>query len=154
MRHWLILALLLSAGAAPASERSYITDSILAEVYARPSSVAVPIASLPTGTPVDILENRGGFSRITLPDESTGWVRRELLTPREPAQSLLLRLSDDYARSRQQVERLEKRLQQEEAAWDEGWILFIAMLGALFGFFVGVLWLDYRNRERHGGFRL
>ncbi len=100
---WLLLAL------SPPLPAAYITDKLLAGVYAEPEAGGSPLQVLPSGTPVELLETRGDFARIRLPDRSEGWVEHRFLSEEKPAQVMLLELQATAGELRRQ-------LQQAQAA--------------------------------------
>jgi hypothetical protein len=85
-----VLALTGLASLATAAEGAYITDKLLAGLYAAPTRSEEPLKLLPSGTPLEILGHRGGFSRVRLTDHQTGWVESTYVTMEKPARVMLL----------------------------------------------------------------
>ena len=83
------LLLLLCAIPAPAA---HITDKLLAGFYDKPASTGQPIQVLPSGTPVEVLKQKGEFSQVRLSDHSEGWIESRYITDEKPAQVMLLEL--------------------------------------------------------------
>jgi hypothetical protein len=149
LRFALLLSLLMAAPLARA-ESYFVTDRVLAELRAQPDPRAPVIATLPTGTPLEVQSRSGDFMQVTAPGNKRGWIYATMVSAEEPAMVSLLRLRDDQARAHAELE--EMRTKKTEASL---WALVVTAIGALMiGFGLGVLWLDHRNRSRHGGFRL
>jgi len=72
------------------AQAAHITDKLLAGLYEEPSSGQKPIKLLASGTPVDVLEKRGGYQRVKLADGTEGWVNGSYVTEEKPAQVKLL----------------------------------------------------------------
>lgn len=86
-----LLALLLLLAAQPGFG-VYITDKLLAGFYAEPDAETQPLRALTSGTPMEILERQGAFSRVRLGDNSEGWVENRFITAEKPAKVRLLEL--------------------------------------------------------------
>lgn len=155
---WLLVAACLASAPALAGETLFITDQVLADLYAS-RDARQPVGRLPTGTRVEVLQKVEGYARIRLPGGDEGWIEARWLSDREPAQVALLRLADEYARLKSELSELRQRqipvpeLQRlrELPLWS---LLALGGGGLLVGFIVGAAWLDRRYRDRHGGFRL
>jgi hypothetical protein len=76
-------------------QAAHITDKLLAGLYEEPSSGQKPVKLLASGTPVDVLEKRGGYQRVKLADGTEGWVNGSYVTEEKPAQ---VKLSEAQAR--------------------------------------------------------
>jgi SH3 domain protein len=133
-----------------AAETLYVTDRLLADVHATAKARGNPVAVLPTGTPVDVLETRDDRVRVRAPGEIEGWVERRLLSEEQPAMTLVLKLQEQQQRTRTELERL-KRERRNSAI---GALVVVGTVALLLGFGLGALWLDHRIRVRHGGFRI
>ncbi|HXK56078.1 MAG: TIGR04211 family SH3 domain-containing protein [Gammaproteobacteria bacterium] len=93
------LLLIAQVGAA-----AYITDKLLAGFYSSPDLTAEPVRALPNGTPMEVLEESGRFTRIRLGDNSEGWVETRFVTQEKPAKTMLLELQAKYADLRRKLE--------------------------------------------------
>lgn len=152
-----LIALLVAVPVA--AKAAYITDRILAGLYASPELAGEARLELPTGTAVDVLERQGVASRVRLADGSDGWVRSEYLSESMPAQSLLLRLAEEHRRTRDELQRLRQsapeRVPPPVSPARRVWpFAVVGLVSLVVGFAFGALWLDRRYRERHGGFRV
>ncbi|MGE0081846.1 MAG: SH3 domain-containing protein [Thiohalomonadaceae bacterium] len=133
-----------------AAETLYVTDRVLAEVHATPQARGEPLAVLPTGATVEVLETRGDRVRVQAPGVPEGWMDRRLLTKQPPAMALVLKLREQQARTQEELDRL-KSERRTVSLWA---MAAVGVACLLIGFVIGVLWLDHRIRERHGGFRI
>lgn len=146
----LLAALALTAPAH--GQTMYVTDQVLADVYATPVQ-REPIGRLPTGTPVAVVRVANGLALVQLPGGVEGWVKAQWLSDQPPAQSLLLQLADRHDRARSELATL--RRQSRTDVRPELWMVAAITGGALLlGFLFGALWMDRRVRDRHGGFRV
>ncbi len=152
----MLFAACLSAGPALAGETFFITDQVLANLYAS-RDAREPVGRLPTGTRLEVLRKAEGYAKVRLPGGDEGWIEARWLSDREPAQSVLLRLADEHDRAKKELVALKRAsrpanpLRQKLPLWTLG---AIGGGGVLLGFVVGAIWLDRRYRDRHGGFRL
>jgi hypothetical protein len=152
-----LLALLVALPAA--GETAYITDRIVAGLYAAPDLTGEAQRELPTGTVVDVVERGDVASRVRLADGSGGWVRSHYLSQSMPAQSLLMQLAEKHRRVQADLQRLQRAaaanapppVSPSLRAWP---FAVVGLLCLVIGFALGALWLDRRYRERHGGFRI
>lgn len=95
----LCLILLLIA---PHGGAAYITDKLLAGFYASPDPTSQPLRALPSGTPMEVLEEKGNFSRVRLGDNGQGWVETRFITQEKPVKMMLLELQAKYATLKRQ----------------------------------------------------
>ncbi|HEC16814.1 MAG TPA: TIGR04211 family SH3 domain-containing protein [Sedimenticola sp.] len=114
----LITGLLLLSMAFPAPA-AYITDKLLAGLYENPDPDETPVQVLPSGTPLEILEARGDFSRVRLTDRTEGWVETLLITEEKPAQVMLLELQATAGELRARLQQAEAELEQARTAAPE-----------------------------------
>lgn len=145
-----LLLCLCTLASGVAAETWYVTDRLLAEVHATPQANGEPLAMLPTGTTVEVLETRGDRARVQAHAVPEGWIERRLLTNEPPAMALVFKLREQHARTQAALERLE-----HERRTASLWVMVaVGSTMLLIGFVFGALWLDYRFRKRHGGFRV
>lgn len=152
-----LITLLLGLVAAPVSqaETMYVTDHILTALYDGPGRKFNELARLPTGTPVNVLEQQGAYAKVQVGNAFEGWVDVRMLSEREPAQAALLRLADQHDRAITEIRELrEKAKPKPPPEPDFESFAMIAGSALLVGFILGALWLDGRYRRRHGGFRV
>jgi SH3 domain protein len=128
---------MLGAVTTTRSETSYIVDTVVVPMRAAPGEDAPILARLVSGDPVVRLDEvAGSYVKISLPDRREGWVDSRYLTSepvarrrleeiteqygdlheqlelrqsaRDAAEQSLVRLSDDYERLSEELERLRK----------------------------------------------
>jgi len=149
----ILLALIMAAVAPAMADTAYVTDHILADLYSTPNPSGPATSRLPTGTPVTVLIRAGEYVRVRTPSGRDGWMLASMLSDTPPAQVALLHLDVRYDRTRRALERLRAKEKRQEHGIDWSfWAVLITGLAA--GFALGGLWFDYRQRSRHGGFRI
>ena len=166
----LLLSLPLSA--------AYITDKLVAGIYAKPEASSVPLELLPSGTPVELLKTEGTFTQVRLPSRSEGWVESHFISDEKPAQVMLLELQAVAGGLRHKLQQAETALDQSKLTEAEKkvkgsaqafgdaeakpankesssalsfWLLPVAGLLFLLGFGCGILFLNFRLSKRFGG---
>jgi SH3 domain protein len=105
----IVFGLLLATTAAWGAR---ITDQLLAGFYANPDSTSQPLKVLPSGTPVEVLENKGEFARVRLGDNSEGWVERRFITDAKPAKVQLLELQARHGALQRELAQARRELKQ------------------------------------------
>lgn len=151
----------LWAGYAQAAELMYVTDRLAAAMYPAPRAAGKPMDYLPTGTALRVLTEQRDFVRVRTQEGVEGWIQRQQLQEDVPAQVLLLSLAQQHERTTQELDRLRQQLadqnqliKQQQRTARPWWVLLLVGVALCCGFIFGTLWLDWRLRERHGGFRL
>lgn len=81
----LVFVLLLAGLSLARAESAYVVDRIKLGVHSQPTETAPLLASVPSGTRLEILQRRDGFSRVRLPDGKSGWVLSSFLAADKPA---------------------------------------------------------------------
>jgi len=94
---------------------AYITDKLLAEMYAAPSNSEEHLQLLPSGTPVELMTEKDGFVKIKLVDGKSGWVEKRFLSEDKPAEVRLLMLQGKYRQVQKELDLAEKKLVEAEA---------------------------------------
>lgn len=111
---WLWLVLLL-AGIAPArAETLYVTDRVLVGLHQTADETSALLASLPSGTAVEALESREGFTRIRTPDGKTGWISSGYLVAQKPATAVVDALQARQQKLTAEIKALREKLQKTE----------------------------------------
>jgi SH3 domain protein len=108
MRRGLLILLLLLPVAAV--QGAHITDKLLAGLYEKPDSTNDPISLLPSGTPLEILSRQGGYARVRLGDDQTGWVEARFISKEKPAKARLLEAQAKNAELQRQLVEAQARL--------------------------------------------
>lgn len=71
----IVVVLLAVCCALPARAQTlYVTDRLAIAVHERPGRDAPVVTLVTSDTPVERLARQGAFSRVRLPDDTTGWV--------------------------------------------------------------------------------
>ncbi len=114
IKHHLLLLLLLTALAAP-SQAAFVTDKLLAGLYPTAKAEGDPIKILPSGTPVEVLQQQEGFARVRLGDRTEGWIESGYLTEEKPARVMLLEQQARANTLQQKLRQAEDELKQLRA---------------------------------------
>lgn len=80
----LLLGLLSPVGAA------HITDKLVVGIYADPGLEGSPTKLLSSGTPLEVLQNKGDLVQVRLADDIQGWIESRYVTEEKPAKAMLL----------------------------------------------------------------
>ena len=118
-----VFSALFFFASAAVGETLYVTDRILLGVHQEAAEASVVIATIPSGTAVDVLERSDDFVKIKLADGKQGWVSGGYLKPEKPASAELdgayaqLKQAQDTAKKLS--EELDKRERENQARRDE-----------------------------------
>ena len=102
--------------ASAACHAAHITDKLVVGVYAKPTTDDKPLRLISSGTPIEVLAKKAGFTEVRLADETRGWVESRYVTEEKPAKAILL---ETQARLRQmgiEVARLREKAGEAPAA--------------------------------------
>ncbi|MBS0611679.1 MAG: TIGR04211 family SH3 domain-containing protein [Proteobacteria bacterium] len=97
MRAPLAVLLLLTAGLAQA-EDAYVTDDLLLTVYSDKNQQGTRVATLHSGTKVEVLGHEGEYAQIRLTNGDEGWVRSSFLVDHETGGARLKAMEQELAR--------------------------------------------------------
>lgn len=103
-----VVPLVLAMGVANA-ETAFVDDTLRIGVRAEPSSRVSSLTIIGSGTAVEVLEKKAGYTRVRTPSGQQGWVKSAYLTSQRP-----LRLNIDEAQKK--IAGLEKDLAQARGA--------------------------------------
>lgn len=109
-------ALLLAAATASAPA-AYITDRLVVGLLPEPGPGGPPLRLLSSGTPLEVLQEKDGYTQVQLADDTRGWVASSYVTGDKPAQAVL---AETQARLRQMGLALAALREQQAAAADAG----------------------------------
>jgi SH3 domain protein len=104
-------------------ETLYVTDRILLGVHQDAAENSMVIATIPSGTAVNVLEHSDDFIKIQLADGKQGWVSGGYLKPEKPATAELdaayakLKQAQDTAKSLS--DQLDKKERESQVRQDE-----------------------------------
>lgn len=108
----------LLLGWALAAPAAHITDKLLAGFYAKPGAEE-PARVLPSGTPLEVLEQQDSYVKVRLGDGATGWVERRFITDETPARARLLELQAEAGNLRQELKQTQTALEKAQARLDK-----------------------------------
>jgi SH3 domain protein len=112
MRSLSLILLLLAAGLSLVhAESAYVVDRVLLGVHSGPAEENPLIASVPSGTRLEILQRGEAFSQVRLPDGKTGWIMSSYLMQDKPATA---QLDELLAKHKQLIANL-KSMQEQMA---------------------------------------
>jgi uncharacterized protein YgiM (DUF1202 family) len=93
--------LLLMATAVPAiGATAYVSDELVLGVYSDENNQGQRLATLHSGATLETISVSGEFTQVRLPDGTTGWVKSNYLTSKEPAVVRVKQLEEELDRSR------------------------------------------------------
>lgn len=95
----------------------YVTDRIMLGVHQDPESSSPLVKSVPTGTVVESGEKDGDFTKVTLPDGTTGWVNTGYLRKDKPAAAELDALYAQYQKTVVTLKGVNAQLTKKEREW-------------------------------------
>jgi SH3-like domain-containing protein len=88
----------LAATGMPAT--AYVSDELVLGVYSEENTQGQRLATLHSGATLQTLGVSGEFTQVRLPDGTTGWVKSNYLTTKEPAVVRVKQLEDELDRTR------------------------------------------------------
>lgn len=80
------------------AEPAYVTDDLVLNVFADRDQQGAHVATLHSGTRVEVLAHEGQYTQVRMANGSEGWVRSTFLTDREPASSKLKAMEQELTR--------------------------------------------------------
>ncbi|VAX06729.1 hypothetical protein MNBD_GAMMA26-479 [hydrothermal vent metagenome] len=98
---------------------AYVTDKLLAGIYDEPDTNSKPTRVLPSGTPLEPLENKDDLTLVRLSDRTEGWMETRLISHEKPAQVMLLELQASTSELRLKLIQTEATLKQSTASVPE-----------------------------------
>lgn len=108
---WLTLGFLIS------SQAAYVTDQLTAGIYARPDADQKALRVIKSATPLEIIKQHDkqhdSWAEVRLPDNSTGWIKKQFLQDDKPAS---MRLLEAQARINELEQQLTTLRQESHAA--------------------------------------
>jgi len=90
---------------------AYITDKLVAGLHEEADASSSPIAALASGTPMEVLERKNGFSKVRLTNGDLGWVESDFVTNEKPARVMLLENQADMADLKRQIRQKDAALE-------------------------------------------
>jgi len=111
IRHFLLIAVVLSSTASAQTVR-YVTDSLKLEARTGPSTSNRIVRMLTSGTPVTVLEDKDGYSRIQLSGGSDAWILTRYLMDRPSARNALAETRSSLEKVTAENEVLKSQLEE------------------------------------------
>jgi SH3 domain protein len=108
-----VVAIVLFGALAAAASAAHITDKLVVGMYPQPSPEGSPLKLLSSGTPIEVLQQKDGYTQVRLADDTEGWVASSYVTEEKPAKAMLL---ETQARLRQMGIELAALREQQAAA--------------------------------------
>ncbi len=108
-----LFALLLTISSVQAA---HVTDKLLVGLYAKPDASTQPTKVLPSGTPLEVLKQKGSFSQVRLGDGKEGWVKSVYISNEKPARAMLLELQAKSSTLQNKLRQAEKDLKAAQSA--------------------------------------
>lgn len=109
MRTLLSALLLLMAGSAVAETR-FVDDKLLITLRTGQATTYQILKTLPSGTPLELLEEDGQYSRVRTEDGTEGWVLTQYLSASPIARDRLLRAERRIEQLQTQIDSLKQQL--------------------------------------------
>jgi len=88
----LVCAASMFMGGLAQAETAYVTDMLQLELYANEAMTGRPIRKLRSGDSFEILQRKGRYANVRMPDGQTGWVKSLYIVDKEPARTRLNKL--------------------------------------------------------------
>jgi len=110
-----LLALLLLVGHLTPLQAKvmYVTERILLGVHTEPDEESPLLASINSGSPVEVLEENEGFNQVKLADGKIGWVSAGYLVNEEPATAQLDKVVKQLELSAEKYKLVEEKLSKK-----------------------------------------
>lgn len=123
-KHSLLITLLALFLLTPLhAETVYVTDRILLGVHQQPSESSPIVTTIPSGTPLTILQRQDSFSKVRLADGKEGWVIENYLKKEKPAtaelDAALTKLQQEQETSKKLADNLSKVEREVQVRRDE-----------------------------------
>ncbi len=100
----LILLFTTISATASLAETLYVDDTLRVGIRAKPDKTLPSLVVIKSGTPVELLQKKGGYAKIRTVGGAEGWVKSAYLAKEEPAIRQL-------ARAKQKIKTLETQIQ-------------------------------------------
>lgn len=113
---FVIVLLHLSAATAQAADTLYVTDKLFLGLYPEPATGGASLATLVSGTPLQVLERTKLYVRVRIPDGTEGWVKSAYVVAEKPPRLMLTELEQQRDELRQQLQDVRKQLTSAQQA--------------------------------------
>ena len=103
----LFLALIVAATSLPAfAETRYVSDVLIITLRSGAGDEYKVLKTLKTGTPVEVLDEKGNYFKVRTKDGQEGWALKQYLSPDTPKATVIARLKAEIARLKGRIEKL------------------------------------------------
>jgi SH3 domain protein len=92
----------------------YVTERIILGVHTEPDEESPLLASINSGSPIEVLEENEGFNQVKLSDGRIGWVSAGYLVNEEPATAQLDKVIKQLALSAEKYKIIEVKLSKKD----------------------------------------
>lgn len=93
----------------------YVGDNLRVGVRSEQNSQSAPFEVITSGAKVEFLKQEADYSYVRTPDGKKGWVRSLYLSKTPPAKILLQQLEQEHQITKQELERLQKKLKNTDS---------------------------------------
>lgn len=100
---WIAFFASVAASLSAQAQTYYITDKVLVGVYEEANAESSLLTTLPSGTPLEVIERKANFAKVRSPDDSNGWIDNSYLIEHKPAQLVVLELTDKQKQVNEQL---------------------------------------------------
>ena len=100
---WVAFITTVLASLSAQAQTYYITDKVLVGVYEEANAESNLLTTLPSGTPLEVIERSGSFARVRSPDGSNGWIENAYMIEHKPDQLVVLELTDKQKQADEQL---------------------------------------------------
>ncbi len=112
----IVIVLLLTVASASFAATRYVTDEFRINLRSGPGNGYRITELLTTGTPLELLDSRDGWTQVRAPGGQTGWVPSQYLSSERPAAERLDEVAAELETVRQRNQALSEELAQTEQA--------------------------------------
>lgn len=89
------------------AKTGYVSDMLLLTFRQGPGNSYTVIKTLPSNTPVSVLEEKDGFFKVALQSNETGWVDKKFIIFEQPKSILIEQLKQENNRLKTKISQLE-----------------------------------------------
>lgn len=115
---WFTFIALVQISLSVQAKTFYITDKVLVGVYEQANAESKLLSTLPSGTPLEIIERNENFVKVRSPDGTNGWIEKSYMIEHKPAQLVVLELTDKQKQSSEQLALAQAELQAIQKKMD------------------------------------
>lgn len=108
----LLTALCLLVAAAASAETRYVDDKLVITLRTGQGTTYQILKTLPSGTPMELLQDEGKYSQVRTSDGMEGWVLSQYLTDTPIARDRLARAEQQLQNLQQEKQRLQQQLRE------------------------------------------